>query len=332
MGRVGAVLAAVWVASVFDGVGQGMAQIPTQVGKNHETVRQAFRSLVVRAKPSCVRVFAAGGSEDVALGAIVRADGLILTKASEVTSQPEVLLDDGRFLPGEVIGVNRRHDLMLLKVKAQGLPPIEFRQQGIPALGSLLATPGRGDEPLAIGVVSGGRQTVPPTPGVLGLVVHRHRAGPQVTQVMPESVAERAGVQVGDLITHLDGQPIASCRALVEAVRSFPPGRAFRIHLARDERPVKVTATLVANPRVDPLAGVGRALPRGEQLALSNRRGSFPEVFVHDTMLRPRDCGGPVLDLEGRAVGVNIARTDRTTSYAVPAATVLKVLEERLDE
>ncbi len=36
-------------------------------------------------------------------------------------------------------------------------------------------------------------------------------------------------------------------------------------------------------------------------------------------MLKPTDCGGPLVDLEGRVVGFNIARSGRTESYAVPA-------------
>ena len=51
---------------------------------------------------------------------------------------------------------------------------------------------------------------------------------------------------------------------------------------------------------------------------LSVRRFGFPLAFQHDTVLRPSDCGGPVVDLDGRVVGFNIARAGRTESYALP--------------
>ena len=51
---------------------------------------------------------------------------------------------------------------------------------------------------------------------------------------------------------------------------------------------------------------------------LSVRRFGFPVALQHDTVLRPDDCGGPVVDLDGRVIGFNIARAGRTESYAIP--------------
>jgi serine protease Do len=39
--------------------------------------------------------------------------------------------------------------------------------------------------------------------------------------------------------------------------------------------------------------------------------------------------GGPLLDLDGRCIGMNIARANRAESYAIPAEE-LKELAERL--
>ena len=55
---------------------------------------------------------------------------------------------------------------------------------------------------------------------------------------------------------------------------------------------------------------------------------SGPVVLQHDTVLRPNQCGGPVVNLDGQAVGVNIARAGRVASYALPASVVLPLLEE----
>jgi serine protease Do len=46
--------------------------------------------------------------------------------------------------------------------------------------------------------------------------------------------------------------------------------------------------------------------------------------------LQAAQCGGPVVDLDGRAIGLNIARADRTASYAIPSATVRKLVAELL--
>src|SRR5262249_53128260 len=55
---------------------------------------------------------------------------------------------------------------------------------------------------------------------------------------------------------------------------------------------------------------------------LSGRRRGFPTVLQHDTVLRPSDCGGPLVGLDGNVIGVNIARAGRTARYAIPAEDV----------
>ena len=64
-------------------------------------------------------------------------------------------------------------------------------------------------------------------------------------------------------------------------------------------------------------------------VAATIRTGGFPTILQHDSVLRPTDCGGPLVDLDGRALGINIARAGRTESYAVPAE-IVKPLVEKL--
>jgi serine protease Do len=52
-------------------------------------------------------------------------------------------------------------------------------------------------------------------------------------------------------------------------------------------------------------------------------------VIQHDAVnLQPKDCGSPLIDLDGNVVAINIARAGRTETYAVPAAVVANVVEE----
>jgi serine protease Do len=60
--------------------------------------------------------------------------------------------------------------------------------------------------------------------------------------------------------------------------------------------------------------------------ALSDRRNGFPIILQHDAALRPSDCGGPLVDLDGKVVGINIARAGRTETYAAPTQAVLPLL------
>ena len=46
-----------------------------------------------------------------------------------------------------------------------------------------------------------------------------------------------------------------------------------------------------------------------------------------DADVYPTKVGGPLLDLHGNAIGIVIARADRYPTYAIPADSVLSVLE-----
>ena len=54
----------------------------------------------------------------------------------------------------------------------------------------------------------------------------------------------------------------------------------------------------------------------------------FPAALQHDTVLRPKDCGGPVVDLNGHVVGLNIARAGRTATYVLPTEVILPLLDD----
>jgi serine protease Do len=58
----------------------------------------------------------------------------------------------------------------------------------------------------------------------------------------------------------------------------------------------------------------------------SRRADQFPVVFQHDSPLLPEQCGGPITDLEGNVIGINISRNNRSASYAIPSAHIEKVL------
>ena len=63
---------------------------------------------------------------------------------------------------------------------------------------------------------------------------------------------------------------------------------------------------------------------------VSKRHSNFPNALTHDTVLQAAECGGPVVNLDGRAIGLNIARADRTATYAIPAETLRKVIADLL--
>lgn len=50
----------------------------------------------------------------------------------------------------------------------------------------------------------------------------------------------------------------------------------------------------------------------------SKRRSGFARVIQHDVMGNSKVMGGPVLNLDGKCIGMNIARANRAETFAIP--------------
>ncbi|MGH9213323.1 MAG: S1C family serine protease [Acidimicrobiales bacterium] len=68
--------------------------------------------------------------------------------------------------------------------------------------------------------------------------------GPVVAGVEEGSPAEDAGLQEGDVVTAIDGEPVRDSAALTAAIRSHAPGEEVTLTIRRDDGESEVTATL----------------------------------------------------------------------------------------
>ena len=112
--------------------------IPTSRFTSGPHVRYAFRDVVRDTIAKTVRVRSAG--QDAALGGIVGADGWILTKASCLGDQLSCQFSGGREIEARVVGINRNHDLAMLKVSAKRLPILELSHETSLQVGHWVAT------------------------------------------------------------------------------------------------------------------------------------------------------------------------------------------------
>lgn len=298
---------------------------PNENEKTHASEVRKYRDVVAQARRSTIRVVSDG--KQVALGTVVDADGHILTKASQLGDNVSVQPDGGEPREAKILGVHEAFDLALLKVDGRGLTPVRWRHGDAPPVGSLLATPGPNEDAVAVGVVSVAPRRPVEARGFLGVAHEMTDAGVQVTQVVPGTAASSAGIEVGDIIQKVDDIPIDNSMKLVEAVGNHKPGDKIVLQMDRDGKQIKTEAALgtrqMAGSRVRRYNFMDRMGSR-----LSERRDGFPYVLQHDSVIKPEDCGGPLVDLSGEAVGVNIARVGRVASYAVPTETVLEMLPQ----
>ena len=305
----------------------------TSFQKNSPKVLNAFRAVVATPSQSTVRVECDG--KEVALGTVVGPDGWILTKASELKESPMCRLRDGSPLEARLVGIHERYDLALLKIEATGLPAVEWSDNKV-AVGAWVAAPGLEDTPVALGVVSVAARAVTardlppsnnPTGGYLGVLLEDSaEAGARISRVSPDSPAAKAGLKVDDLVISVAGRSVQDVDGLLEILGQHKPGDSVAIHVKRGSEDLHLEAKLDRRPNLG-RGGRGDFQNRMGG-ALSERRNGFPTILQHDAALRPVDCGGPLVDLDGKVVGINIARAGRTETYAVPTQAVLPLLYE----
>lgn len=194
--------------------------------------------------------------------------------------------------------------------------------------------PGRGGRGRGFGGGPGGPPTPPPPPATRGrgqvppdTAGEELGEGAKVVQVVPLSPAEKVGIKVDDVITAVNGTPVRNGEELRDSVQRFRPGDVVTVTVKRGEETLTFRAALGTGSTMEsanPLSRLSSGLISGP---LSLRASDFPAVFQHDTVIIPSACGGPLVDLEGRVIGINIARAERTESYALPADLIVPLIE-----
>ncbi|MDQ8004896.1 MAG: trypsin-like peptidase domain-containing protein [Pedobacter sp.] len=137
--------------------------------------------------------------------------------------------------------------------------------------------------------------------------------------INPESPAGKAGIKVGDELLALNGKVIEKANDFAPALLNYWPDDEINLTWKNDT--TTLTKTLV-------LAGVkmGSSNHPAERITggKSGRRDGFAKVFAHDADVKAAECGSPVFDLNGKFLGINIARFSRIATLALPADLILQ--------
>jgi len=289
-----------------------------------QRMRYAFREVVRRAAPCTVSILADG--RRIALGTIVGSDGWILTKASQINKATRVQLADGRQF---AIRKNRSHhglDLALLKIDAAELSAVAWQKAAL-VPGAWMVTVGISpDDVIAVGVLSVARRPIPRSSahGYLGVELAREEL-PRIKRVFPNSGAYDAGLKEGDVVLTLNEQPVGTAEELVRMLRDYRPGDTLSLRVKRLEEEKACSVTLM-HPYGDFLSRMAFQNQMGGDLSF--RRDDFAAVYQHDSVIDPQDCGGPVVNLDGDVIGINIARAGRTETYALPPDLIETAIQE----
>ena len=293
-----------------------------QYARNAPQVLSAFDPLVQAASQATVRIYVDGKPK--ILGTVIDRKGHVITKASEVEGAGKLELSRGSpaRIPARLLRSDPRHDLALLQAEGEDWVPIAWSRMDEPSVGSWLAAPSPQGTTLGIGIVGHAARWI--RGGVLGIMMRQTEKGARIEGVHPKGGAAAAGLKRGDLLIAVEGKNVRTVEEAVQAVGSRLPGDTIRVKVKRGEEVIEVEARL---GDVYESFGNKRAMFQNQLgSALSKRRAGFPEALTHDLALAPSECGGPLVDSQGRFVGINIARSGRVTTLAIPARALRPII------
>ena len=269
------------------------------------------------------------GRNEIAYGTVISADGYVLTKASEVegVGKIDVRVDQESFKDAKVVMTDTRWDVALLKIDATDLTPVVFAPDSKLPRGTWVVVNGvtsRTNRRVMAGIISADNREILPEGGaVLGVTLKETKKGLAVEEVSKDSGAEKSGLKKGDIITTIAGKMVKEVAALGKLLSKMKSGSDVKVSILRDGKKDELDVKLSAR------GDIFREATRNDQMSgdFSNRRSGFPRVIQHDILGASITMGGPVLDLEGRAVGMNIARANRAETFAIPVEELRELAE-----
>ncbi len=275
------------------------------------------------------------GRKEIAYGVVISADGHILTKASEIApvKKLSVTVDETAYREAKVLLVDPIWDVALVKVDASGLVPVVYAETSAVQQGTWVMANGattRKTRRLLAGIVSAKIREIPAAGGAaLGVVLNTEAKELLIDDVNEKSGAKEAGLEKGDVIVSIEGKKVTKIEEIAEALKDRRSGSLVKVTFRRNEKEMTVEVRLSA--RADLFE---EQQNRNDQMSgdYSQRRSGFPRVMQHDILGSRQVVGGPLLDLEGRCIGMNIARANRAENFAIPVEDLKEIADRMIKQ
>lgn len=295
-----------------------------------EEFERAMNDAVSGIKDSTVAIL--NGKSLVAHGIVLSSDGWILTKASEAKEQEALKIKtrDEKTYEAELVDSVRSLDLALLKVQLNDakLTPIKWPGDNaeIVGVGDFVISPTVTEEDIVyLGVISVSERSIERDKGFLGVVLAQGPNDVFIRDIVPDCPAQKAGIKRGDILVKVNETKIASSDQAISEIGQYEPGDQVTFLVNRDDNEVEFDVILESRVNKMPIAF------NMEGGRFSKVRNGFKTAIQHDIPLTPEDCGTPIVNSDGQLVGINIARSSRIRSFALPVRFVSQHLSKADD-
>ena len=319
-----------------------------------------FDSLVESSGPSVIRIQRDG--LPLAYGTAVDAEGLLVTKASlvlqnrpasgsssDAANDSPVLQEiqcnfNDNYYEARLVAVDSKCDLALLHIDCQ-LEPVEWAASDEPPRSGQIVVSLNHKSAIAVGVVGVDRQNVGNgrrmarfnvrdndradfTTVIAGLQTRPNFRGDGIVirRLSNGTPASEAGLQTDDVIQSINGNEVNYSSAMRRVLSKLKPGDWVDLNVQRGSQELQL--------RVKLSQGEARSSNNNDQIdkwgggEFSDIRFDFGQVITHDSPIQPQQCGGPIFNTDGKAMGVNIARALRVASFAIPAGKIQEFVEQ----
>lgn len=275
------------------------------------------------------------------IGTTIHSEGLIITKASDL-GPSLVVRYNGKNYPAVLLSTDETTDLALVGISESGMPVVRWIDE-LPKAGSVVASPillqESTDEMVVeatsyVGIFSHvlgmGIPTVHATSQVtsLGVTTEQLDSGLTIAAIQPDAPAFESGLSPGDLIKKINKQPINNRADLTAFLDRCEVGEKVTAEIARGGSKSSHEIKLISPLIIPPVTGLNFA--KNLSMVPSIRRAPFPDVIVHSIPINAWDCGSPVFDINGNALGLNIAAISPARTIALKPKEIRAAIDRLL--
>lgn len=130
--------------------------------------------------------------------------------------------------------------------------------------------------------------------------------GARIVEVIADSPAEAAGVQVDDVITAVDGEAVTTDHALADLVRAHRPGDEITLSVQRGDEVLEITVTLGSTVETESQAQAGTTgFSRQVKIAFAGLELQFREDGLEVTDVADDSPAADLLQVGDRITAVN---------------------------
>ena len=254
----------------------------------------------------------------IAMGAIVSPSGHIVTKASSCVGARLATLSNGESYKLKIKKRNEALDLAVYQMISDKVdfPFVEWCDDNVTTRVSWVLSAFTDLDEIRVGIKSAKPRKIGREGGVMGVILGSETdRGIRVNEVVPQAAAYKAGLQSGDIIYKVDRRTVKKRDQVVKLVSKKDPGDLVVVDVLRNDESKNFKVTLGHRSVTFDMFN------RNMQMSgpVSKRKDNFPMIIQHDLPLPEEAMGGPLFDLHGKCIGINIARVDRVTVFSLPA-------------